>query len=172
MSFLCSPVSSRILSQRVLFNPHFLPVWIKDILTCPFLFCLIFFDCRLALTVLNFLGALRQTHQHLKGKQIISHYLSASFGFLLSSHYTTEVATVLPKTGQERVSSTCAVFILSLSNLVVGQLNSTATQLHQYSNLVIPWTLWHTIHLALTLGVWYPKPLWTITAENYTPLMV
>lgn len=60
-------------------DPHFLPVWRKDILTCPFLFCFAFFDCRLALIVSNFLGALRQTHRHLKGKGIIPHYYSSAF---------------------------------------------------------------------------------------------
>lgn len=128
-------------------------------LTCPFLFYLPFCDCRLALIVSNFLGALRQTHQHLKGKQIIPHYYSSAF-YCIRTLFTstTDAATLLPKPGEGGVSSAYAVFILSLSNLAVGQLiNSTASGLHQHSILAIPCALWHTNHLALAPGFWYLK---------------
>lgn len=68
---------------------------------------------------------------------------------------------------QERgaVSSAYVVFILYLSNLAVGQLiNSTASELHQHSNLTMPCALWHTGHLALALGIWYLKT----TLNHYT----
>lgn len=125
-------------------------------LNCLFLFCHASFDCRLALIVSNFLGALRQTHQHLKGKYIIPHYYSSAFFYILPSLRAADTATLLPKPGKDGVSSAYAVLIMSLSNLAVGPLiNSTTSQLHQYNNLVIsralaashsPWCVWYLKH--------------------------
>lgn len=134
-------------TQTCFVDPRFLR------LNCLFLFCHASFDCRLALIVSNFLGALRQTHQHLKGKCIIPHYHSSAFFFIFPSLRAADTATLLPKPGKDGLSSAYAVLILSLNNLAVGPLiNSTASQLHQYNNLVISRAL-TTSHSPLVFGI-------------------
>lgn len=145
--YTCAALLANFLCQclffTVQFHPEFYPnmfCWppFSPCLNCLFLFCHASFDCRLALIVSNFLGALRQTHQHLKGKYIIPHYYSSAFFFILPSLRAADTATLLPKPGKDGVSSAYVVLILSLSNLAFGPLiNGTASQLHQYSNLVI-----------------------------------
>lgn len=94
--YSCAALLANFLCQclffTVQFHPEFYPnmfCWppFSPCLNCLFLFCHASLDCRLALIVSNFLGALRQTHQHLKGKYIIPHYYSSAFFFLFYPLY-------------------------------------------------------------------------------------